>query len=295
MFACSGSDFSMDRVRSRIQPNSQYVSANVAGRTCISYTGAVQGSCELGHGGPDTVQGGCSFSTAAVLRAIVSEACVVFPVMSTATDWTLKIGYVMASNAGNSAAITAYVHVAMSGGTATAFLRWSRAGTDYDVILGEVVGGTTFYKLKVHFFRDRIKVWWDGVAKDDIVYVNWTNEVLYPHSLYFFWDEPGTILPAWDYVLQGTRRVSYSATLGESETNGHNDNGRIWFIAKAALAGLVTGGGAFLASIVDGAYTFPALADGDHLAVKVLDGGADGYAFMMNLDTGVVTIIEWTP
>ena len=289
MFSNSGSSFDAAvMVNNRLGSIVAYSRAVIAGRTCIVYTGSAEGACELCHRGPDIVQGGNTLSTAGSLRALIFDGCAVFPVLETGTDFSDNICEICGSNAGNSAAIYALLNVVVSGGVASLYLHWDRGGTSFDVLLGTVAAPATFYRILIHMFRDKMKCWFNGSACDDIVYANWTNEPLLANSVYLRWKNPARCRAAWDWLRYGIAPVSYSAALGESVTNGHPDNGNIWFIDRTALAGLVTGGQAHLCPVVDGSFTPPAV-DGEYLSAKVLTDNSGGYAEELTRTGGIWT------
>lgn len=269
MFEINGQNFdAANMVGSRIGPITDYVTESVGSRTCITFNGTTGGAAYLGWNYPEKVSGTVSLSTDDPLRACVVDAEICFSLLDTATDWTANVGNFFISDASNAGGITLTLIASMSSATCSLILRYTRIGVDYDLTLGTVTAGTTFYHLLLHMYRDLTKVWWDGVAKADVTHTGTSYDGLFPHTLGLLWQYPLKCMVAWDYVRFGGENQSYTATLGVSETNGHPDNGTLYFIKAADLAAAILAGTSFEKAIADGAFTPPAV-DGTYLVVKI--------------------------
>lgn len=282
MLVVNGQNFNAAvQVGSRTGIIADFISASVGGRTCITYAGTTEGACALGWNGPDIANGSVSLSSDATLRPAVFDAAFCLPTLDLGTDHTEWIACPFVSNSGNSGGIYPYLQVTVTGGAASLAMSWLWSGVTYTVALGTVTQGTTFYRVLLHIYRDKIKAWLDGVAASDLSLAGSANDTLFPHTCTLYWRTPTSSLAAWDYLRFGVETVCYSATLGQSETNGHPDDGTLYLISKAALEAAIAAGTAYALPIADGAFTESAAAT-DYLASKVLSGNTGGQAVKLN-------------
>lgn len=294
MLCVNGQNFNAAvQVGSRIGPIMDYASASVGGRTCIVFTGTTEGACYLGWNYPEKVANTISLSSDSSLRPCILDAALCFPTLDATTDWFSNVGFFFISDLGNSGGIYLYLQAIMASGVCTLRLRYSRAGTDYDLALGPVAQGTVFHRLLLHLYRDKAKIWWEGLAKSDLVFTNTSFDSLFPHTVALLWPVPSKCKTAWDYIRFGEEDQSYTATLGQSETNGHPDNGTIYLVPKTVLQGLIAAGTAKALGVADGMFSVGAADDGDYLLSKVLADNDGGTALKLNKSGPNWTVANW--
>ena len=187
------------------------------------------------------------------------------------------------------------VYVWNDGGTYKIRLYYTdyAASSEWSSFIGTVTAGTTFYKLELYAYLDKISAYLNDTWVEDYT-IGTTKTDLRIGSLLLYYEDTHAV---WhlDDGWMAHEEVDFSTAAGRSTTNGSPDDGKLYLIKTSVISDAITAGDAWELDIGDGSYTGAPTDEDDYLAAKVLDGNDGGFAVKLaySASAGWVTS-EWS-
>lgn len=290
MFALNGQGFNYVQFWYGQQDFANIGSKSYGGKTGIGYNGTTAASGQLWLGGGGTSQkceGTISLSTATVKKAFVMEFEVAYSTLTNSLT-EQDVLYMRSLDAGNSRSLAAKITAAYAGGSYTHKLYLQNLTENVSLSLGAIAGSTTYDKIVLHVFLDKVKSWVNGVAQTDLSLVTPEGTLpLYPDYVDLRWLDPAVCSPVFNWLRFGLQEVSYTTTIDKICINGKYPTGTLYAIEKTQLQGIITGDTKKIV-VTDGAFTDTCTNNKDYLWVFVETGGTSGGAVKYNKSAGGV-------
>lgn len=280
MYSFSGQWYSSTQLENGFN-TANIATAAYGSRTCLGLSGATSAWGQIGFA--LRPQPSVTASTAARKMAAIFRLRFATETLAVAAGSQQKIAMLQLTDYTETSGsrVDAEVYVYNDGGTYKVKIYFNDYGGTpaWSGYLGTVTAGTTFYKLELYCYLNKVSCYWDDVFIEDVTYSAAKTDHR-ANSVYLYFENT---LAVWhlDDMWVGHEEVDFSTAAGRSTTNGSPDDGTLYLIKSSVITAAIAAGDAWELAIGDGSYTGAPTDEDDYLVAKVLDGNDGGFALKL--------------